>query len=665
MKKDYKGITPFRRCVLQNFPFIEQDFDALNNYGLLCKVVEYLNKVIDSQNEVSEEVSNLNTAFTQLKNYVDNYFDNLDVQDEINNKLDQMAQDGSLEVIMQKILGEYSVYNFHTVMATKYYRSSDPLRGMQGGCVLPNGTIFQCTGELTNKIIIYSQDGTTLNSKDVNYGHCNAVTYNSKKNRVIITSTQSTAIGRYKVYEINPDTLEEVSVTDCADKDFPGEPYGIAYVEEDDSYVFVNYWRTTGNKYLWKTDTDYNVIKTKTIDVEVRSTSNIGRFDKYLGVNTISDDMVMLFNLYTLDFVREVRLNKVISDVWNLTEVEWFDTRNGKIYLGFTPGCATSPTTWGKGTKVYAVFDPTINYSETRKSNTEFSPSGEIYYVNNTSTYNPLRDGSQTAPFENIYEALNSALRTENITGSVTINITGNAEETFYPFFSMNKSYKVLLLTGDNDHLTMSGMYVAQGAEVVVSKNVKLNADGGTYEDCNVYNRGRLFIDGNLTMSDNSKVIIKGTNGSKMTCRFEGGGYDLSEFYGKLTNINNQFVSTNDFLTVRALTPSSQMTTKIIGYRETLTQTSDQTYQVPSLSPIVYVTVRCDLPNGNAGTTTTVENTFPYVTGLYTNQSFTYMDTDSTIKMLRCVVEANGTVKFFTKPLAGLTNLRVKVCTGE
>ena len=40
-------IPKFRRCVLQNFPFIEEDFDALTDYGLLCKVVEYLNKVIE------------------------------------------------------------------------------------------------------------------------------------------------------------------------------------------------------------------------------------------------------------------------------------------------------------------------------------------------------------------------------------------------------------------------------------------------------------------------------------------------------------------------------------------------------------------------------------------------------------------------------------------
>lgn len=99
-KYDYKNLTPFKWFTLQNFPFIEADFDAITNYQLLCKVVEYLNKVIDSQNNVGQEVENLSNNFIQLKDYVDNYFENLDVQEEINNKLDQMAESGELTELL-------------------------------------------------------------------------------------------------------------------------------------------------------------------------------------------------------------------------------------------------------------------------------------------------------------------------------------------------------------------------------------------------------------------------------------------------------------------------------------------------------------------------------------------------------------------------------------
>lgn len=97
-----KNLKPFKLFALKNFPFIEADFDAITNYELLCKIVEYLNKVIASQNETIENVQDLSNAFNELYNYVHDYFDNLDVQEEINNKLDEMVEDGTLEEIIAR-----------------------------------------------------------------------------------------------------------------------------------------------------------------------------------------------------------------------------------------------------------------------------------------------------------------------------------------------------------------------------------------------------------------------------------------------------------------------------------------------------------------------------------------------------------------------------------
>lgn len=115
---------------MQNFPFIEQDFDALTDYELLCKVVEYLNKVINSQNEVLQDVSDfeenvtenfeaLRDKFVELKSYVDNYFANLDVQEEINNKLDEMADNGTLADIISQYLNSIAVFGFDNVAGMK------------------------------------------------------------------------------------------------------------------------------------------------------------------------------------------------------------------------------------------------------------------------------------------------------------------------------------------------------------------------------------------------------------------------------------------------------------------------------------------------------------------------------------------------------------------
>lgn len=113
--KPYKHLPPFKGMVLQNFPFIEEDFDAITNYQLLCKIVEYLRNVIANELTMEENVTNLYNEFVSLKNYIDNYFDNLDVQEEINNKLDEMATDGTLESIISSYISEHVIYYYDTL----------------------------------------------------------------------------------------------------------------------------------------------------------------------------------------------------------------------------------------------------------------------------------------------------------------------------------------------------------------------------------------------------------------------------------------------------------------------------------------------------------------------------------------------------------------------
>lgn len=105
-QEDYKELTPFKRFVLQSFPWINENFDALTNYELMGKIIEYLNTVIDNENALETNMKNLYDAFTSLHDYVSNYFDNLDVQNEINEKLDSMVEDGTLT----NLIGEYINY---------------------------------------------------------------------------------------------------------------------------------------------------------------------------------------------------------------------------------------------------------------------------------------------------------------------------------------------------------------------------------------------------------------------------------------------------------------------------------------------------------------------------------------------------------------------------
>ena len=55
------------------------------------------NKVLKEWSEMKKSFKNLNDAFNDMKTYVQNYFKNLDVQEEINNKLDDMFNKGLLD----------------------------------------------------------------------------------------------------------------------------------------------------------------------------------------------------------------------------------------------------------------------------------------------------------------------------------------------------------------------------------------------------------------------------------------------------------------------------------------------------------------------------------------------------------------------------------------
>lgn len=111
---DFKKIYPFKWFVLENFPFIEADFDAITNWQLFCKLGEEINKIIEKTNLTGEQVEKLTNAFIELQTFVNNYFNNLDVQEEVNRKLDEMAQSGQLADLVSQYLKSQAIIGFNT-----------------------------------------------------------------------------------------------------------------------------------------------------------------------------------------------------------------------------------------------------------------------------------------------------------------------------------------------------------------------------------------------------------------------------------------------------------------------------------------------------------------------------------------------------------------------
>lgn len=109
-KPTFKHLCFMYMQQLTNFPYIEKDFDAITDYQLLCRVVNYLNQVIENSNEQNTAITNLYNAFIALKDYVDTYFDE-NFPQLVNDKIDELVEDGTLENILHSRLNIITIYD--------------------------------------------------------------------------------------------------------------------------------------------------------------------------------------------------------------------------------------------------------------------------------------------------------------------------------------------------------------------------------------------------------------------------------------------------------------------------------------------------------------------------------------------------------------------------
>ena len=96
------------------FKAIPLAFDeSMSYYETLCGLLSYLkDTVIPTVNNNADAVIEVQAQIDYLQEFVNNYFENLDVQEEINNKLDEMAEDGTLaQIINVEMIGSLSNLN--------------------------------------------------------------------------------------------------------------------------------------------------------------------------------------------------------------------------------------------------------------------------------------------------------------------------------------------------------------------------------------------------------------------------------------------------------------------------------------------------------------------------------------------------------------------------
>ena len=130
--------SPFKHLVMTIGELPTTFVESMSYYEALAWLVNYMEKtLLPAVNENAEATKELQAAFIELKKYVDDYFSDLNIQSEINAKLDEMASQGQLAEIISLYLNSQSVLGFDTVAA------------MKASEMLVDGSIVRTCGKLT------------------------------------------------------------------------------------------------------------------------------------------------------------------------------------------------------------------------------------------------------------------------------------------------------------------------------------------------------------------------------------------------------------------------------------------------------------------------------------------------------------------------------------
>lgn len=135
-----KNVPPFVLWCTATIPTAFDD--SMSYYEALCALNKWIqDNIIGVVNNNADILKDYIKMVDDLKKYVENYFENLDVQEEINNKLDEMAEGGQLAGIIAQFLEMSPVFAYGTIsqMANADNLSNGCIARVLGNTVASNG----------------------------------------------------------------------------------------------------------------------------------------------------------------------------------------------------------------------------------------------------------------------------------------------------------------------------------------------------------------------------------------------------------------------------------------------------------------------------------------------------------------------------------------------
>lgn len=265
------NIRPFRFWCYKVLPLVYDD--SLSYYEILCKVVKYINEMLEELETSEKRIDGLDEALKQLREYVDHYFDNLDVQTAIDNKLDEMAESGELDTLFADWINTgLLVDQCDATVIGQFFTSTSWEDGnvAQGFCMFKHtdGKTYAWCARTTGADydgymqVLELQKDANGKWNDVsnhlyqiqNLGHGNGMTYCTKDHLVYVACTGGSNTIR-QLIAINPLTMLTEKVIDYTVNPLIGNYSNIAWNEEKEVFYMF------GDTSLFELDPDFNVLR--------------------------------------------------------------------------------------------------------------------------------------------------------------------------------------------------------------------------------------------------------------------------------------------------------------------------------------------------------------------------------------------------------------------
>jgi beta-lactamase superfamily II metal-dependent hydrolase len=458
--------------------------------------------------------------FNDLHDYVMDYFDNLDVQEEINNKLDKMVEDGTFDDLLEKYFNMYVEVIF-------------PLYGKDGEDTLGDCSIIKTA----NKVIMidtFIDDQTCWNSivECLNENNINKIDY------FLVTHYDGDHYGNYQrlIYSglinnariILPRVLTEGGFNKTgSDIKNALELAGLTWETADnetidiDDNVTMRLFNTSEADYQYYIDagvTNYNnfsiCAEIDIYDKKILFTGDMmNTAMDYVAKNYITDNNYELvkdchhgYASASVDFTNKVSPKYVLvpCSAGMISKNLGHRTPQLNMWSSITPyiypqGTQLEPTKFKIG-----VHDTIIESNSVAIS--DIGSWGWVDYTINTNS-SSCRTGSPNYPFTNLNEA--SCLITKKQKNDIKLTLETDLTDTNDTNFRNFKNLQVNF----NNH-TIANEVKFSDCQTLILKNINLSTTKITIENCDsVYIQGFTSsnaVDGQITINK-SNVLFSST----------------------------------------------------------------------------------------------------------------------------------------------------------